>query len=74
MFEGYTKVLFHTKHGTEGMWVRIIRGDENKGVGELDNDPILHPSLRCGDLVCYADGTDTYKPRFTRRSRMRRPS
>ena len=50
--------------GGESMWVRVIEGDENEGVGMLVNEPDYWSGGSLGTVVRYAEGTDTTKPRF----------
>ena len=51
----------------ESMWVEIVDGDENDGVGLLRNSPCFS-DLKFGDSVRYAGGTDETKPRFAGRN------
>jgi len=48
----YTKVLF----GRESMFVVILAGDSNIGIGKLDNDPIINDKVSMGDFVYYWNG------------------
>jgi len=57
--KGITKVVFPQ----EAMWVDIVEGDENNGVGRIDNYP-LSPHLHIGQLITYGGGTDTHRPVF----------
>ena len=50
--------------GGESMWVAVIAGGENAGIGTLDNDPVFCEEVACGDLVHYCGGDDDTKPRF----------
>ncbi|ANS05027.1 hypothetical protein [uncultured Mediterranean phage] len=50
--------------GGESMWVRVIAGGENAGIGTLDNDPAFCEELACGDLVHYCGGDDDTKAQF----------
>jgi hypothetical protein len=63
-----TKVRFPTPdgspYGAESMWVRIIRGDENAGIGTIDNDPQFFDLADFGDIIEYSGGTDKLKPEF----------
>ena len=61
----YLKVVgFPSEVGTESMWVALVSGDENNGVGRLDNEPVGIAGLKLGDLVSFGNGTDTAKPEY----------
>ena len=47
----YVYVWFDVDGLTEKMWVRIISGDRQKGMGKLDNVPSILDHLRLGDLI-----------------------
>ena len=47
----YVYVWFNVDGLTEKMWVRIISGDRQKGMGKLDNVPTILEHLRLGDLI-----------------------
>tara|TARA_R100001509_G_C4703289_1_gene160751 strand:- start:44 stop:340 length:297 start_codon:yes stop_codon:yes gene_type:complete len=47
----YVYVWFDVDGLTEKMWVRIISGDRQKGMGKLDNVPTILEHLRLGDLI-----------------------
>lgn len=49
--------------GGESMWVRVIEGTDNDGVGFVCNDPSFS-SLRYGDVIAYAGGTDDTKAHY----------
>lgn len=48
----------------ESMWVMIVDGDENNGIGVLDNKPAFNCVAAYGDLVSYKEGSPTLRPRF----------
>jgi hypothetical protein len=65
----YVKVIsFPVPKGSpvsgESMWVKVEEGDENEGVGVLDNDPVCCVVVKCGGRVRYGGGTDRTKARF----------
>ena len=45
------------------MWVRVIEGTDNNGIGFICNDPAFS-SLRYGDVIAYAGGTDDTKAHY----------
>ena len=47
----------------ESMWVRVIDGTDSDGIGYICNDPVFS-SLRYGDVVAYAGGTDDTKAHY----------
>ena len=47
----YVYVWFDVDGLTEKMWVRIISGDRQKGMGKLDNVPSILEHLKLGDLI-----------------------
>ena len=49
--------------GGESMWVRVIEGTDNDGIGFVCNDPAFS-SLRYGDVIAYAGGTDDTKAHY----------
>ena len=49
--------------GGESMWVRVIEGTDNNGIGFICNDPAFS-SLRYGDVIAYAGGTDDTKAHY----------
>ena len=49
--------------GGESMWVRVIEGTDNDGIGYVCNDPAFS-SLRYGDVIAYAGGTDDTKAHY----------
>ena len=51
----------------ESMWVRVIHGTDNDGVGWICNDPAFS-SLRYGDVIIYGEGTDDSKARYIGRA------
>lgn len=55
---------------SESMWVMVIDGDENDGLGVLDSEP-LGDELKQGDLIRYGGGTARKKPIFLGPSRLR---
>ena len=57
-------VGFPSAVGTESMWVVVVEGDENNGVGRLDNEPFAVADLGLGDLVTFGNGSDTAKPEY----------
>lgn len=54
--------------GGESMWVRVVSGSDNDGVGILDNDPAFCEEVSLGDAVRYEGGTDESKPRYAGRA------
>ena len=50
--------------GGESMWVEVIAGGENAGVGTLNNNPVFCEEVKCGDPVHYCGGDDDTKPQF----------
>ena len=50
--------------GGESMWVEVIAGGENAGIGTLNNEPVFCEEVECGDLVHYCGGDDDTKPQF----------
>ena len=50
----------------ESMWVKLVEGDDCSGTGVLDNGPAFCTVCKHGDLVEYANGTDSIKPSFSR--------
>ena len=62
----YIKVVdFPDENGApaESMWVILVSGDDNEGIGRLDNDPIIFNHPR-GTLVKFGGGTNNFKPSF----------
>ena len=53
--------------GGESMWVRVIDGTDNDGVGYVCNDPAFS-SLRYGDVIVYGEGDDDTKARYITRA------
>ena len=53
--------------GGESMWVRVLEGNDNDGVGYVCNDPAFS-SLRFGDVIIYGEGTDDTKARYIGRA------
>jgi len=49
--------------GGESMWVRVIHGTDTDGIGYVCNDPAFS-SLRYGDVIAYAGGTDDTKAHY----------
>lgn len=49
---------------SESMWVTVIEGDSNEGIGRLENQPSGIPWLQFGDTIRYGGGTQTSKARF----------
>lgn len=49
--------------GRESMWVKVLDGTDNWGVGELDNNAYF-TTLEVGDKIVYGWGDDETKPRF----------
>ena len=49
--------------GGESMWVMQIHGTDNDGIGYICNDPAFS-SLRYGDIIAYAGGTDDTKAHY----------
>ena len=47
------------------MWVRIDEGNQKKGIGYIENIPMLS-SLKCGDKIEFDHGTDKLKPKFVK--------
>jgi len=50
--------------GGESMWVRVIEGDQNNGVGILSNAPLFCEFVKEGDHIEFAGGTDHLNPSF----------
>ena len=48
--DNYVYVWFTDGEQNEKMWVRITKGDRKKGVGKINNVPIL-VGLELGDIV-----------------------
>ena len=46
------KVKFHGPHGIEGMWVTVVIGNKDEGLGYLDSSPEFTP-IEHGDLIMY---------------------
>ena len=63
-----TKVRFELPEGSEvaaeAMWVDIVQGDEDDGIGVLDNEPLFFSEAKLGDLVQYAGGSESSLPLF----------
>jgi len=53
--------------GGESMWVQVVKGDDNDGIGFLRNEPSFS-SLRFGDFIAYAGGTDETKASYDGRA------
>ena len=51
----------------ESMWVRVIEGTDNDGIGYICNDPAFS-SLRYGDVIAYAGGDDDTKAHYAGRA------
>jgi len=61
----FVKVVgFPSAVGTESMWVILVSGDENNGVGKLDNEPFGESGLGLGDVIRFGNGSDDAKPEF----------
>ena len=54
----YVYVNFKYRKQREGMWVRISKGDQQRGEGRLDNIPRFLPKLRLHQLVKFRTGAD----------------
>ena len=54
--------------GTESMWVILTDGDENDGVGTLDNVPLDVPGVSLGTPVRFGGGTASAKPEYLGRA------
>ena len=66
----FVKVVgFPSAVGTESMWVILVSGDENNGVGKLDNEPFGGSDLGLGDVIRFGNGSDDAKPEFLNRER-----
>lgn len=37
----------------ESLWLEVIRGDQENGIGKLLNQPICNPGYKWGSLVVY---------------------
>ena len=48
----------------ESMWVKVEEGDENNGVGILDNNPVFCTAARLGSRIRYGGGTSKTKAHF----------
>ena len=63
----YVKVIgFPSSDGrffSESMWVKIESGDENEGVGQIWNDPVLS-DLKFQDRVRFGGGSSYRRPVF----------
>ena len=55
----YTKVLLRggKKYPNESVWVKLISGDINKGVGTIANDP-LNPKYIFGEKISWKGGIE----------------
>jgi len=53
----------HHAAGGESMWVLVTDGNDNEGVGLLENEPTLS-NLQYGDLIRYGNGTEEAKAEF----------
>jgi hypothetical protein len=55
----YTKVLLRggKKYQNESVWVKLISGDIEKGVGTIANDPI-NPKYSFGEKISWKGGID----------------
>ena len=58
----YTKVLLRggKKYQDESVWVKLISGDVEKGVGTIANDPI-NPKYSYGEKISWKGGIDMEK-------------
>ena len=52
----------------ESMWVAVLRGDDNRGIGTLDNHPAFCQIVKAGDVVAYDHGTPDLKPSYVTRA------
>ena len=48
----------------ESMWVRVIEGNDNEGIGSLCNEPFLCEEVNFGDIVKYKGGTNEKRPHY----------
>ena len=48
----------------ESMWVEVMEGNDNKGIGLLNNIPRHCEEVKVNDIVIYEGGTDERKPHF----------
>lgn len=53
----------YDEYAGESMWVRVIEGTDNDGIGYICNIPAFS-SLRYGDVIAYAGGTDDTKAHY----------
>ena len=64
----FVKVIgFPVPEGTchsESMWVVLIKGNENEGMGTVANYPMFCEDVTYGDLVRFSGGTDKLKTQF----------
>lgn len=49
----YAKLIFQEAGHGERMWVRVTEVTASGYIGELDNDPALVSSVRCGEPVVF---------------------
>ena len=42
----------------ESMWVEVIKGNDNEGIGRLNNIPYVCEDVKVNDIVIYEGGTD----------------
>ncbi len=47
----YVYVRFFNGEQSEAMWVFIIFGNKNKGMGIVDNAPVLMKDVKRGDMI-----------------------
>lgn len=50
--------------GGESMWVIVVEGTDNDGIGTLDNEPVFCTEVKHGDRIRYGGGTDDKKPKY----------
>ena len=47
----YVYVRFYDGKPSEAMWVFILAGNKNKGMGFIDNSPVLMKDVKRGDMI-----------------------
>tara|TARA_R100001460_G_scaffold60715_1_gene100826 strand:+ start:666 stop:983 length:318 start_codon:yes stop_codon:yes gene_type:complete len=47
----YVYVRFYDGEQSEAMWVFILAGNKNKGMGFIDNSPVLMKDVKRGDMI-----------------------
>ena len=47
----YVYVRIYDGEQSEAMWVFILAGDKNKGMGFIDNSPVLMKDVKRGDMI-----------------------